>query len=265
MSRRPSTLDDLIERVGSATILEALTADPLPDEPFDWSAVMDEDRAFVAEVLVLADRCCDEMLDVEFRTIARRILARCARGEPRALRRSANRARFAAGLVWLAGKANGEFALRSRWNADSLWLWFGVNSCSERGISIRKAACLIPEPRTWEPLYDRDPTIKLGDPSLLHSRTRAQLMQRRDTARGVEARPLGAHAWSMLADGKTAEVRARPARAVAVLKGNIANTGRVQMMIGLGESLPGASFFALSIPDAYDLLDRLEHALDLPA
>ncbi len=72
----------LIEAVGDADALWRLDVKPLPDEPFDWSAVQPEDKEFVAEVLALSDHCCDEAFDFEFRTAARRILARVARNVP---------------------------------------------------------------------------------------------------------------------------------------------------------------------------------------
>lgn len=259
--RWPSTLDDLIESVGSPGALEVLDAEPLPDEPFDWTAIAPADRSFVAEVLASSDRCCDELLDAEFRTITRRILALVAVRNPRSLRRSPNAARFAAGLVWLAGRANGEFGRGHRWRSDSLWCWFDVSPCSDRAHSIRKDADLIPEPRTWAPDFDRDDTIKLGDARLLHSRTRAQLIRRRGIAEEFErTHPR----WSPREDGHSARVQTIPARPMVVGKGFLANTTRVQVLLGLGDDLDTADFFSLTIPDAFDLLHRLEQALDDP-
>ena len=59
----------LIAQVGDADALWRLDAIPLPDEPFDWSVVEPRDVAFVEQVLALSDRCCVEMLDIEFRTV----------------------------------------------------------------------------------------------------------------------------------------------------------------------------------------------------
>src|SRR6476661_3198578 len=49
--RQLDLFDHLIEAVGDADALWRLDVKPLPDEPFDWSAVQHEDREFVAEVL----------------------------------------------------------------------------------------------------------------------------------------------------------------------------------------------------------------------
>ncbi len=46
----------LVEAVGSAEALWRLDVLPLPDEPFDWTAVEPCDVAFVTEVLALSDR-----------------------------------------------------------------------------------------------------------------------------------------------------------------------------------------------------------------
>ena len=105
---------DLIEAVGSAEALWALDADPLPDEPFDQSVVDPGDLPFVSAVAARVDACCDALLDVQYRTIARRILARVAGRDPRALRRRPDVARCAAALVWLVMQANGEIG-RGGW------------------------------------------------------------------------------------------------------------------------------------------------------
>lgn len=163
--------------VGGLDILWTLDAEPVPDEPFDWSGVELRDRPYVAEVLALSDACCDDLFDHEFRTIARRILARVAARDPRPLRRSTNAARSAAGLVWLAVAGNRDRGpVRARSSAG-LWAWFGVSNASERGRVLRLAAGLGSGLPPGGPLGR---AMTLGDPALLHSRFRAQLIARRD-------------------------------------------------------------------------------------
>ena len=48
--------------------LDRLDDNPLPDEPFLWEGIPDDVTARVGELLALTDRCCEEMLDVEYRT-----------------------------------------------------------------------------------------------------------------------------------------------------------------------------------------------------
>ena len=159
------------------------------------------DVSFVTQVLERSDQCCHEMLDTEFRTITRRILARVAARDPRTLRRGTNVDRCAAGLVWLAGRANGEFGRRGMRTAQRLWDWFPVGSCSDRGYSLRSAAGLDPEeidPYAWS----RGP-LSVGDPALLHSRCRSGLIAHRDAVLAVENRY---RKWSLNDDGRTARV-----------------------------------------------------------
>lgn len=257
--RRSGALDDLIAHVGGADALMRLDAEPLPDEPFDWSVVEAQDRPFVVQILELSDPCCDEMLDTELRTATRRILARVAARDPRALRRSTNARRCAAGLVWLAGRANGEFGRRGRWTSQSLWHWFGVADCSDRGRSLRAAAGLVPEER--EPFMWSYEPFSLGDAALLHSRVRVGLIAHRDALEKFEndRRP-----WSLLGDGRTAAVRAAPVKAVVAAKGVVAEGARALVLVGLGDNLDDARFFALSIPDAYDLVRMVQRALEGP-
>ena len=77
-----SMLDLLARDVEDRIQLDRLDDNPLPDEPFRWDGIPDDVMARVHEVLALTDRCCEEMLDVEYRTACRRVLARVASGDP---------------------------------------------------------------------------------------------------------------------------------------------------------------------------------------
>lgn len=68
--------------VGGFDALMRRDPEPLPSEEFDWSSVDPQDKAFVALVLMGVDDCCSRMLDNEYRTIARRILARRSTAGP---------------------------------------------------------------------------------------------------------------------------------------------------------------------------------------
>ena len=60
-------------------------------------------------MLELTDACCDELLDVEYRTACRRLLARVAAGDPAVFRRRASSATAAAAICWIVGKDNDLF------------------------------------------------------------------------------------------------------------------------------------------------------------
>ena len=194
---------------------------------------------------------------MKFRTIARWILARVSARDPRVFRRSANARRFAGGLVYLAGRASGEFGRRGRRTSHGLWAWFGVGSCADRARGLRRAAGLEPD-YTSDVLQHRD-EWSLGDAALLHSASRARLCMRRERLVSMKPR----HTWTMLPDGRRAQVEAAPVKAVATAKGLVGT--RAMLLVGLGEELEDASFFALTIPDAHDLARMLRSALDTPA
>ena len=73
-------LDSLRRVVGGAAALDALDAEPLPDEPFAWEPVPPDVHDRVGEVLDLVERCCTELLDEQYRTACRRLLADVGRG-----------------------------------------------------------------------------------------------------------------------------------------------------------------------------------------
>src|SRR6478736_3940510 len=81
-------LCELAVEVGGDDVLEALDDSPLPDEPFDWTGIAEDIAPRVREVLEMVDRCCHDLLGVEYRTACRRVLARAAVGDPKAFRRT---------------------------------------------------------------------------------------------------------------------------------------------------------------------------------
>ena len=68
-------LDSLAEIVGGEAALSTLDTTPLPAEEFDGSGIPPDVRDRVGEVLERVDACCAELLDLEYRTAARRLLA----------------------------------------------------------------------------------------------------------------------------------------------------------------------------------------------
>jgi hypothetical protein len=258
--RQTDLFERLIAFVGSTEALWRLDAIPVPDEPFDWSSVAAQDVDFVQRVVARSDQCCDELLDVEFRTIARRILARVAARDPRTFRRSTNADRCAAGLVWLAGQASGEFMRGSPHRPQCVWDWFGVDSCSDRGRSLRAAAGLLPHVVNG---YFWDAQLTVGDASLLHSRFRAGLVRQRDSMLEIAR---SRRTWSVHGDGPTVLVHAKvhQSKGVTAVKGTLADEGRATVLVGFGDDVEDATYYALSVPEAHDLARMLEHALDAP-
>ncbi len=109
---RTGLLDCLRRAVGGEDGLANLDDAPLPDEPFDWSGIDDDIRPKVAEILDLCDRHCTDLLDTEYRTVSRRVLARIARHGPDAFRRRGRADTAAAAICWAVGRVNDLFIPR---------------------------------------------------------------------------------------------------------------------------------------------------------
>lgn len=163
-------LTTLAERVGGRDELDHLSDEPIPDEEFDWSGIPDDTHARVREILGIVDRCADELLDTEYRTIVRRLLARAASGDPDVFRRKARTDYAAAALVWTVGKANDLFSTMS---VKDLMTWFGIQqgSVSQRAQTLRKAAGID--------VYNMSVEV-FGDTELLHSTKRRSIITLRD-------------------------------------------------------------------------------------
>ena len=135
-------LDTLREAVGGEKALDALDAEPLPDEPFAWDAVPPDVHGRVGQVLDLVERCCAELLDAEYRTACRRLLADVAAGDPEIFRRRGKAEMTAAAVCWIVGKANALFdptAPGLTMQVKQLMAHFGVTSASQRsGIAAAR-------------------------------------------------------------------------------------------------------------------------------
>jgi hypothetical protein len=73
--------------------------------------------------------------------------------------------------------------------------------------------------------------------------------------------------WSVVDDdGPSArvEVRANPAQVVSAVKGLLTDTGRGTVIVGFGERVEDADYVCLTIPEAHELVRRVQDALDAP-
>jgi hypothetical protein len=170
---------DLANRVGGLDALEHLDDAPIADEPFDWSAVPDSYQAFVGDVLATIDKTCDRWLDVEYRTIARRLLARVFVHDSKPLWRSKSPDRIAAGVVHAVLAGNGELdRRRGRFRAGDVAAWCGVSSAGDVARTLLSAAsferAFDDGDRSWRSYPTRE--VSLAAAALLHSWRRRELL-----------------------------------------------------------------------------------------
>jgi hypothetical protein len=171
-------LESLQRAVGSKEALSALSDDALPDEAFVWDGIPEDVRGKVGEILERCDRCCDELLDVEYRTACRRYLARVVTGDPEVLRRPGRADTAAAAVCWTVGKANELFVPSGGGMlVKDLLGHFGLaqGSVSQRAATLMKAAG-IGSDRGYHPAWD----VALGTPDLLVCSCRRRIIERRD-------------------------------------------------------------------------------------
>ena len=171
-----SMLDWLALDVGDPIQLDRLDDDPLPDEPFRWEGIPDDVRARVNEVLALTDRCCEEMLDAEYRTACRRVLARVASGEPEVFRRKGRAETAAAALVWIVGKANDLFEQRTGgMQVRDLMSHFGLGQSSV----AQRAATMLRAGGFRADTY----VVRLGSPDYLVAARRRRIIKMQERYR----------------------------------------------------------------------------------
>ncbi len=170
----------LREAVGGEKALDALDAEPLPDEPFAWDVVPPDVHDRVGEVLDLVERGCAELLDAEYRTACRRLLADVAAGDPEIFRRRGKAEMTAAAVCWIAGKANALFdptAPGPTMQVKQLMAHFGVTSASQRSGMLLRAIGVEPD--------NRYVVMNLGTPRYLTGARRAQILDDRERFRAT--------------------------------------------------------------------------------
>jgi hypothetical protein len=168
-------LIQLAQDVGGESVLGSLDDDSLPDEPFDWTGIADDIRPFVTQVLHACDNGCDQLLDAEYRTACRRLLARAASGDPSVFRRKASPVKSAAAITWLIGRANNRFNPYGGLQVKDLMAHFGGGqSPSQRARAFLVAAGLS------DNIYG---DLELGTPELLVAARRREIIKDRDRYR----------------------------------------------------------------------------------
>ncbi len=173
-------LEYIAHEVGGVDALMRLDAEPLPDEEFDWTGIREEIRPTVQAILEECDACADAILDSEHRTAMRRFLARPATSDPSLFRRKGSPVRGAAAVAWVICTANRTAgAWRSPMATKDLLAHFGITgSVSDRAQSLIRAAGID--------LRLTYGSLRVGDPGLLVSRRRRELVQERDRGRAMD-------------------------------------------------------------------------------
>jgi hypothetical protein len=173
-------LDTLRRAVGGDQALDTLDDRPLPDEPFSWDGIPPDVHDRVGEVVALVDRCCDELLDQEYRTACRRFLATAAAGDPEIFRRRGRTDTAAAAVCWAIGKANDLFLPIPGCGmmVKDLMTHFGApgNISQRAGVLLRAAG--LDGPR-----YGR---VDLGTPRYLTAARRRRILADRDRYRAMQ-------------------------------------------------------------------------------
>jgi len=163
-------LSRLASQVGGPDALDRLDVIPLPDEPLAVAGLPADIVDRVQEVGDLVDGCAAAFFDTQFRTAARRVLARAAASDPAIFRRQGKPGTAAAAICWIVGKANGSFdPVRPR--VQDMMDHFGLKgSPSQRATSFVAALGL-----DWH--HGR---LLLRDPTLLTSSKRGEIVTQRD-------------------------------------------------------------------------------------
>jgi hypothetical protein len=169
--------------VGSRAALDALTDDPLPDEPLDPTTVGERWRAHVASIGGHLDRVVAEFGDPELATACRRALVRGVRANAGLLSLDDDELRVAAAVFVAVGKGNaviGTYGTPLRVVQGIL----GVTSVpGDRATRWAHVLAGLPGTQWQHGSWGRNPAVPiLGSPELLTSSFRRHLIRLRDLA-----------------------------------------------------------------------------------
>jgi hypothetical protein len=259
-----SMVRKLCELVGGIDALEQLDDLPLPNAPFDWTLVAENARATVNQVLTAMDDRVPDWFGPEYQRVTHRLLERILVHDPSSLDRSTP-IRTAAAITWLALIGNGAIDGRRGSRASTVWAVFGVTSCVDRGRGLFKALGLparTPSHTGHVNRYD----IWLCERGLLHSATRRDLLDRRETTIAVLAqearRRVDEHPIKQMADGNLRISSRSVTPRWAMRTPN--SSGREIVLTTFGDTEDKPEVLTLSIPNARFLVNLLTDALDSP-
>lgn len=173
---QPSPIEVLAAEVGGREQLDALSSEPLPDEPLDLAQVLDDVRVRVREAADLADPVLGRVFDVEMRTAVRRFLADVAAADPEIFRRKARSETAAVAASLAVGQANHRVRPHGTMTALELTGHFGLaHPPSSRVLTMRRA--VLGRPTGWAA------RTELGSPRYLTAERRADIVASRDRLR----------------------------------------------------------------------------------
>jgi hypothetical protein len=263
---------DLAGKVGGLGFLESLHDEPLPDEPFANSDVAEVNRSLPLAVIALFDEQCDRWLDVEYRTIGRRLFARALLNNPTLIRKSSSPVRFAAGLAHAVLAANDRIGrAEGQLRAKDIGAWFGSSSAGDPAQRLVAAARFEPvygDDDDYDWRYRTDHRFRIASTDLLHSATRARLLAERAHVVAAieqhEAARAGRRPMVSLDDGRTSRT-GQLANVITVTTG-LTKSGQTMLLLGLAPLVPSPDLdiFVLNLEEANRLCDRLGAALSVP-
>jgi Domain of unknown function (DUF6398) len=263
---------DLAGKAGGLASLESLHDEPLPDEPFAGCGVAEVDRSFAVAVISLFEEQCDRWLDVEYRTIGRRLFARALRNSPTLIRKSSSPERFAASLAHAVLSANDRIGrAEGQLRAKDVASWFGSSSAGDPAHRLVVAARFEPaygDDDEYDWRYRTDDRFRIASTDFLHSTTRARLLGERDRAVSAveqhEAAQEGRRPTVSLDDGRTSR-RGSLADVISVTTG-VTKSGQAMLLLAFAPLVPNPELdlFVLNLDEAALLFGRLGAALAGP-
>ncbi len=263
---------DLAGKVGGFRSLESLHDEPLPDEPFAHCVLSEDHRSFADAVIALFDEQCDRWLDVEYRTIGRRLLARAVLNDPTLIRRSSSPVRFAAGLAHAVLAANDRIGrAEGQLRAKDIGAWFGSSSAGDparRLVAAARFERVYGDDDNYEWRYHFDVGFRIPSTDFLHSTTRARLVGEREHAIAAieqhEAAQAGRRPTVSLDDGRTS--RCGSLADVITVTTGLSKSGQAMLLLGFAPLVPNPELdlFVLNLDEAALLFGRLCTALAGP-
>jgi hypothetical protein len=127
-----------------------------PPEPFEWRGISSGIRHRVEEVVAHCDRVCAEVLDAEYTTFSRRLVAQLARKRPSPLARGDTRI-WAGGVLYALGQVNFLF------DPDTRPYVTGADLAALVGVKSSTIGAKAKAVRTATGLRDLDPDFTRAD------------------------------------------------------------------------------------------------------
>ncbi|MCP3934388.1 MAG: hypothetical protein GY708_03340 [Actinomycetia bacterium] len=255
---------ELVVSIGGFDSLVELDDEPLGPFVLDPASLRKNCAVKVLQTKVMIETCTAHSLDDQLGSVLLQLLQRVANSDEAPRIFGSRPDRVAAAITWVALAGNRALGRGARWVAADVWNWYSVSNSTDLGLRVAEALGMRANDPERMPRERKVDEIELRDPLLLHPDARRWLIRRRRDVEEMVLREIDRieENKSVIDNGDgTMSFKAMERAPLFALRA-VGDGGRHLVMMGLGDDVETAACYAFNIPQARDLVRKLNAAIN---